>query len=63
MCIKKSEDRTASPSTKVRKLYLSDFDSVFDMRQEVEMLVEKEYVVFCYGENGDLLNIYKKADD
>ena len=63
MYTKKSEDRTASPSTRVRKLYLSDFDSVFDMRQEVEILVEKGYAVFCYGENGDLLGIYKKADD
>ena len=39
----------------VVKLYLSGYDSVFDMVADAVMYQEDGYVVYCYGENGELL--------
>ena len=39
----------------VVKLYLNEYDSVFDMSADAIMYQEEGYVVYCYGENGELL--------
>ena len=37
------------------KLYLSEYDSVFDMAADAAIYQEDGYIVYCYGENGELL--------
>ena len=39
----------------VVKLYLDEYDSVFDMVADAIAYQEEGYVVYCYGENGELL--------
>ena len=39
------------------KLYLNEYDSIFDMAVDAVMYQEVGYVVYCYGENGELLSI------
>lgn len=39
----------------VVKLYLNEYDSIFDMVVDVVMYQEVGYVVYCYGENEELL--------
>ena len=39
----------------VVKLYLNEYESVFDMAVDAVMYQEDGYVVYCYGENGELL--------
>lgn len=41
----------------VIKLYLEEYDSVFDMAADAVMYQEDGYVVYCYGENGELFAI------
>ena len=37
------------------KLYLSEYDSIFDMVIDTVMYQDEGYIVYCYGENGELL--------
>ena len=37
------------------KLYLDEYDSVFDMVVDAVTYQEKGYVVYCYNENGELI--------
>ena len=37
------------------KLYLDEYDSVFDMVVDAVTYQEEGYVVYCYDENGELL--------
>ena len=37
------------------KLYLGEYDSVFDMAADAAWYEMEGYVVYCYGENGELL--------
>lgn len=37
------------------KLYLNEYDSVFDMAIDAVRYQENGYIVYCYGENGELL--------
>ena len=39
----------------VVKLYLNEYESVFDMVVDAVMYQEDGYIVYCYGENGELL--------
>lgn len=39
----------------VVKLYLDEYDSVFDMVVDAVIYQDDGYVVYCYGENGELL--------
>lgn len=39
----------------VVKLYLDEYDSVFDMVVDAVTYQEEGYVVYCYGENGELI--------
>ena len=39
----------------VVKLYLNGYDSVFDMVVDAVTYQDEGYVVYCYGENGELL--------
>ena len=39
----------------VVKLYLNEYDSVFDMVADAAIYQEDGYIVYCYGENGELL--------
>ena len=39
----------------VVKLYLNEYESVFDMVVDAVMYQEVGYIVYCYGENGELL--------
>ena len=39
----------------VVKLYLNEYESIFDMAVDAVMYQEDGYVVYCYGENGELL--------
>ena len=39
----------------VVKLYLDEYDSVFDMVVDVVTYQEEGYVVYCYDENGELI--------
>ena len=38
----------------VVKLYLNEYDSIFDMAIDAVMYQEVGYIVYCYGENGEL---------
>ena len=38
----------------VVKLYWSEYDSVFDMVVDAVMYQDEGYIVYCYGENGEL---------
>ena len=37
------------------KLYLDEYDSVFDMVADAIAYQEEGYVVYCYDENGELI--------
>ena len=37
------------------KLYLDDYDSVFDMVADAIAYREDGYIVYCYDENGELI--------
>ena len=39
----------------VVKLYLNEYDSIFDMVVDAVMYQEVGYIVYCYGENGELI--------
>ena len=39
----------------VVKLYLDEYDSIFDMVIDAVTYQEVGYIVYCYGENGELL--------
>ena len=39
----------------VIKLYLNEYDSIFDMVIDTVIYQDEGYVVYCYGENGELL--------
>lgn len=39
----------------VVKLYLNEYESVFDMAVDAVTYQDNGYVVYCYGENGELL--------
>ena len=39
----------------VIKLYLSEYDSIFDMVIDTVIYKDEGYFVYCYGENGELL--------
>ena len=39
----------------VVKLYLNEYESVADMAADAAWYEMKGYIVYCYGENGELL--------
>lgn len=39
----------------VVKLYLNEYDSVADMAADAAWYEMEGYIVYCYGENGELL--------
>lgn len=41
----------------VVKLYLEDYDSVFDMAADADYYEKIGYVVFCYGAKGNLISV------
>lgn len=45
----------------VVKLYLNEYESVFDMVVDTVMYQEEGYVVYCYGENGELFATSKNV--
>lgn len=44
----------------VVKLYLEEYDSVFDMAADVDYYEKMGYVVFCYGIKGNLISVSMK---
>ena len=44
----------------VVKLYLEEYDSVFDMVADVDYYEKMGYVVFCYGAKGNLISVSMK---
>lgn len=44
----------------VVKLYLEDYDSVFDMAADADYYEKIGYVVFCYGAKGNLISVSMK---
>ena len=39
----------------VVKLYLNEYESVFDIAADAVIYQKDGYIVYCYGENGELL--------
>ena len=44
----------------VVKLYLNEYDSVFDMAADADYYEKMGYVVFCYGESNNLISVSGK---
>ena len=42
------------------KLYLNEYDSVFDMAADADYYEKMGYVVFCYGESNNLISVSGK---
>lgn len=45
--------RRQEPSKKKKKLYLKDYDSVYDMLQDVQIYKDMGFVVKCYNDYDD----------
>ena len=44
----------------VVKLYLNEYDSVFDMVADADYYEKMGYVVFCYGKSNNLISVSGK---
>ena len=44
----------------VVKLYLKEYESVFDMAADADYYEKMGYVVFCYGESNNLISVSEK---
>ena len=44
----------------VIKLYLDEYDSVFDIAADADYYEIMGYVVFCYGAKGNLISVRMK---
>lgn len=49
------------PQEKRKYLFLSEYDSVFDMRSDAERLIEDDWVVYCFDEQDKLFQVWYKC--